>query len=248
MTGNRKRTITRHVDYITSVNPGIAEYSLVAAVFSLHGFSCVHQAQKSIINLVQDTLELVFVRHVGYVLVNEDFQLLHSCRDAYSIVVDVDTHNDGWRLHKTHVRIDLEVLHSLTRVANHLDESPYLKDGDILVLADNLHGGVPFRTQVFRRSGKIVRDIDKHCAIFLFSHLRGCNVLCSLQYKMRSYLSYGGFKKEIKTHLVFDCLSKFTSGQGFTQLINESYLHLYHTCVKKSIEYIKTASNETISK
>ena len=45
------------------------------------------------------------------------------------------------------------------------------------------------------------------------------------------------FKKEIKTHLVFDCLSKFTFGQGFTQLINESYLHLYHTCVKKSIEY-----------
>ena len=43
-------------------------------------------------------------------------------------------------------------------------------------------------------------------------------------------------KKEIKTHLVFDCLSKFTFGQGFTQLINESYLHLYHTCVKKSIE------------
>ena len=221
MTGNRKRTITRHVDYILSANPGITEYSLVAA---LHGFSCVHQAQKSIINLVQDILELlvVFVRHGGDVLVNEDFQLLHGCRDAYSIVVDVDTYNDGWRLRKTHVRIDLEVLHSLTRVANHLDESPYLKDGDILVLADNLHGGVPFRTQVFRRSGKIVRDIDKHCAIFLFSHLRGCNVLCSLQYKMRSYLSYGGFKKEIKTHLVFDCLSKFTFGQGITQLINES--------------------------
>ena len=75
MTGNRKRTITRHVDYITSVNPGIAEYSLVAA---LHGFSCVHQAQKSIVDLVQDTLELtfVFVRHGGDVLVNEDFQLL----------------------------------------------------------------------------------------------------------------------------------------------------------------------------
>ena len=47
------------------------------------------------------------------------------------------------------------------------------------------------------------------------------------------------FKKEIKTHLVFDCLSKFTFGQGFTQPINESYLHLYHTCVKKSIECIK---------
>ena len=155
-------------------------------------------------------------------LVNEDFQLLHGCRDAYSIVVDVDTYNDGWRLRKTHVRIDLEVLHSLTRVANHLDESPYLKDGDILVLADDLHGGVPFRTQVFRRSGKIVRDIDKHCAIFLFSHPQDCDVLCSLQYKMRSYLSYGGFKKEIKTHLVFDCLSKFTFGQGITQLINES--------------------------
>ena len=181
MTGNRKRTITRHVDYILSVNPGIAEYSLVAAVFSLHGFSCVHQAQKSIINLVQDILELlvVFVRHGGDVLVNEDFQLLHGCRDAYSIVVDVDTYNDGWRLRKTHVRIDLEVLHSLTRVANHLDESPYLKDGDILVLADDLHGGVPFRTQVFRRSGKIVRDIDKHCAIFLFmfSHPQDCDVL-----------------------------------------------------------------------
>ena len=29
-------------------------------------------------------------------------------------------------------------------------------------------------------------------------------------------------KKEIKTHLVFDCLSKFTFGQGFTQLVNES--------------------------
>jgi len=53
---------------------------------------------------------------------------------------------------------------------------------------------------------------------------------------MRSYLSYGGFKKEIKPHLVFDCLSKFTFGRGFTQLINESYLYLYHTCFKKSIE------------
>ena len=58
------------------------------------------------------------------------------------------------------------------------------------------------------------------------THLRECSVLCSLQYKMRSYLSYGGFKKEIKTHLVFDCLSKFTFGQGFTQLINESYITL----------------------
>ena len=43
-------------------------------------------------------------------------------------------------------------------------------------------------------------------------------------------------KKEIKTHLVFDCLSKFTFGQGFAQLVNKSYFHLYHTCVKKSIE------------
>ena len=77
MTGNRKRTITRHVDYITSVNPGIAEYSLVATVFSLHGFSCVHQAQKSIIDLVQDILELlvIFVRH-GDVPSDEAFQLL----------------------------------------------------------------------------------------------------------------------------------------------------------------------------
>ena len=176
MTGNRKRTITRHVDYILSVNPGITEYSLVAAV--LHGFSCVHQAQKSIVDLVQDILELlvIFVRH-GDVPSDEAFQLLQGRRHAYSIVVDVDTHNDGWRLRKTHVRIDLEVLHSLTRVANHLDESPYLKDGDILVLADDLHGGVPFRTQIFRRSGKIVRDIDKHCAIFLFSHPQDCDVL-----------------------------------------------------------------------
>ena len=234
MTGNRKRTITRHVDYITSVNPGIAEYSLVAAVFSLHGFSCVHQAQKSIINLVQDILELlvVFVRHGDDVLVNEDFQLLHGCRDAYSIVVDVDTHNDGWRLRETHVRIDLEVLHSLTRVANHLDESPYLKDGDILVLADDLHGGVPFRTQVFRRSGKIVRDIDKHvlssCSCFL---IRRIATYCSLQYKMRSYLSYGGFKKEIKTHLVFDCLSKFTFGQGINLNSSTKATFIYTTLV-----------------
>ena len=43
-------------------------------------------------------------------------------------------------------------------------------------------------------------------------------------------------KKEIKTHLVFDCLSMFTFGQGFAQLVNESYLYLYHTCFKKSIE------------
>ena len=48
-------------------------------------------------------------------------------------------------------------------------------------------------------------------------------------------------KKEIKTHLVFDCLSKFTFGQGVTQLINESYFCLYHTCVKKSIECIKNS-------
>ena len=197
MTGNRKRTITCHVDYILSVNPGIAEYSLVAAVFSLHGFTCVHQAQKSIVNLAQDTLELVFVlAHQGDVLVGEAFQLLQTRWDTYSIVVDVDAYNDGWGLRETHVRIDLEVLHSLTRVANHLDESPYLKDGDILVLADNLHGGVPFRTQVFRRSGKIVRDIDKHCAIFLFSHLRGCNVLCSLQYKMRFHFSQWFLRKK----------------------------------------------------
>jgi len=74
MTGNRKRTITRHVDYILSVNPGITEYSFVAA---LHGFSCVHQAQKSIIDLVQDILELIviFVRH-GDVPSDEAFQLL----------------------------------------------------------------------------------------------------------------------------------------------------------------------------
>ena len=175
MTGNRKRTITCHVDYILSVNPGIAEYSLVAA---LHGFSCVHQAQKSIVDLVQDILELlvIFVRH-GYVPSDEAFQLLQGRCHAHGIVVDVDTYNDGWRLRETHICIDLEVLHSLTRVANHLDESPYLKDGDILVLADDLHGGVPFRTQVFRRSGKIVRDIDKHCAIFLFSHPQDCDVL-----------------------------------------------------------------------
>ena len=145
-------------------------------------------------------------------------------------------------------RVDLEVLYSLTHVANLLDESPGLNCRDIFVLADDIHGGVPLHTQGFRRSEEVVRDIDKHCAIFLFSHLRECSVLCSLQYKMRSYLSYGGFKKEIKTHLVFDCLSKFTFGQGFTQLINESYLNLYHTCVKKSIEYIKIASNETILK
>lgn len=177
MTGNRKRTITCHVDYMPSVNPGIAEYSLVAA---LHGFSCVHHAQKSIIDLVQDILELlvIFVRH-GDVPSDEAFQLLQGRRHAYSVVVDVDTHNDVWRLRDTHVRIGLEVLHSLTRVANHLDESPSLKGGDILVLADDLHGGVPFRTQVFRRSGKIVRDIDKHCAVFLFmfSHPQDCDVL-----------------------------------------------------------------------
>ena len=58
---------------------------------------------------------------------------------------------------------------------------------------------------------------------------------CSLAQDEISFLSMI-LKKEIKTHLVFDCLSKFTFGQGFTQLINESYLHLYHTCVKKSIE------------
>jgi len=69
--------------------------------------------------------------------------------------------------------------------------------------------------------------------------IRRIATYCSLQYKMRSYLSYGGFKKEIKTHLVFDCLSKFTFGQGFTQLVNKSYFCLYHTCIKKSIEYIK---------
>ncbi len=141
---------------------------------------------------------------------------------------------------KTHICIDLEVLHSLTRVANHLDESPYLKDGDILVLADDLHGGVPFRTQVFRRSGKIVRASIKHCAIFLFSHPQDCDVLFFTIQDEILFLSIIP-KKEIKTHLVFDCLSKFTFGQGFTQLVNESYFYLYHTCVKKSIEYIKNS-------
>ena len=57
---------------------------------------------------------------------------------------------------------------------------------------------------------------------------------CSLAQDEISFLSII-LKKEIKTHLVFDCLSKFTFGQGFTQLINESYFHLYHTCAKKSI-------------
>ncbi len=53
-------------------------------------------------------------------------------------------------------------------------------------------------------------------------------------------------KKEIKTHLVLDCLSKFTFGQGFTQLINESYLHLYHTCVKKSTYRRMTMKTQAI--
>ena len=177
MTGNRKRTITCHVDYILSVNPGIAEYSLVAA---LHGFSCVHQAQKSIVDLVQDVLELVFVfvRH-GDVPSDEAFQLLQGRRHAHGIVVDVDAYNDCWRLCEASVRIDLEVLHSLTHVANLLDESPGLNCRDIFVLADYIHGGVPLHTQVFRRSEEIVRDIDKHCAIFLFmfSHPQDCDVL-----------------------------------------------------------------------
>ena len=72
-------------------------------------------------------------------------------------------------------------------------------------------------------------------SLSVFSHLRECSVLCSLQYKMRFHLSYDGLK-EIKPHLVFDCLSKFTFGQGFAQLVNKSYFHLYHTYVKKSIE------------
>ena len=58
---------------------------------------------------------------------------------------------------------------------------------------------------------------------------------CSLAQDEISFLSMI-LKKEIKTHLVFDCLSKYAFGQGFTQLINESYFNLYHTCVKKSIE------------
>ncbi len=64
---------------------------------------------------------------------------------------------------------------------------------------------------------------------------------------MRSYLSYGGFKKEIKTHLVFDCLSKFTFGQGFThQRKLPSFIP--HLCKKVNRIYKKTASNETILK
>lgn len=47
---------------------------------------------------------------------------------------------------------------------------------------------------------------------------------------------------------MFDCLSKFTFGQGFTQLVNESYFYLYHTCVKKSIEYIKNSLKWDYSK
>ena len=61
---------------------------------------------------------------------------------------------------------------------------------------------------------------------------------CSLAQDEISFLSMI-LKKEIKTHLVFDCLSKFTFGQGIAQLVNESYLHLYHTCVRKSIEYAR---------
>ena len=55
-------------------------------------------------------------------------------------------------------------------------------------------------------------------------------------------------KKEIKTHLVFDCLSKFTFGQGFTQLVNKSLLFIPHLCKKVNRIYKKTASNETILK
>ena len=51
-------------------------------------------------------------------------------------------------------------------------------------------------------------------------------------------------KKEIKTHLVFDCLSKFTFGQGLTQLVNESYFHLYHTRVKSQLEYTRHILSE----
>ena len=140
------------------------------------------------------------------------------------------------------VRIDHELLYSLTRVANLLDEPPDLNSRDIFVLADDIHDGVPFHAQGFRRSEETVRDIDKHCAIFLlvFSHPRSCDVCCSLAQDEISFLSMI-LKKEIKTHLVFDCLSKFTFGQGFTQLINESYFHLYHTCIKKSIECIKNS-------
>ena len=181
MTGNRKRTITCHVDYMPSVNPGIAEYSLVAA---LHGFSCVHQAQKSIVDLVQDVLELlvIFVRH-GDVPSDEAFQLLQGRRHAHGIVVDVDAYNDCRRLCDTaaaqHSRIDLEVLYSFVNSADLLDESSDLNGRDIFVLADDIHGGVPFCLQVFRRSEEIVRDIDKHCAIFLFmfSHPQDCDVL-----------------------------------------------------------------------
>ena len=43
-------------------------------------------------------------------------------------------------------------------------------------------------------------------------------------------------KKEIKPHLVFDCLSMFTFGQGFAQLVNKSCLYFYHTYFKKSID------------
>ena len=194
MTGNRKRTITCHVDYILSVNPGIAEYSLVAA---LHGFSCVHQAQKSIINLVQDTLELlvIFVCH-GDVPSDEAFQLLHARRDAHGIVVDVDAYNDCRRLCDTaavqHSRIDLEVLHSFVNSADSLGESPDLNGRDIFVLTDNIHGDVPFRIQVFRRSEEIVRDINKHCAVFLFvfSHLRNCGCSLTTQDEILSLLRW----------------------------------------------------------
>ena len=80
---------------------------------------------------------------------------------------------------------------------------------------------------------QILHDISPFfwCSLICVSAVR-----CPLTTQDEILVLLWWVKKEIKTHLVFDCLSKFTFGQGFTQLVNKSYFHLYHTCIKKSIE------------
>ena len=128
---------------------------------------------------------------------------------------------------ETCVRIDLEVLYSLTHVANLLDESPGLNSRDIFVLADDIHGDVPLHTQGFRRSEEVVRDIDKHCAIFLFvfSHLRNCGCSLTTQDEILSLLRW--FLKRNKNS---SCIRLPVKVHFWTRI--------YSTCQQKLILYI----------
>ena len=82
----------------------------------------------------------------------------------------------------------------------------------------------------------------------VFSHLRECSVLCSLQYKMRFHLSYDGLKRNktsscirlpVKVHFRIRIYSTYQ--RKLLSLIS-------HLCKKVNRMHKKQPQNETIPK